>query len=212
MTKSNEEVISEFNINTNMSVGELENWLDNPKSKEAGTGVGIESGHKIVEILKKNPEKDPEKYDEEDITHMRKVVNYDKRHLAQEDKLKDTKTREELEETKSTKSLRNWGHDPIKTLDDDAEGEEDTEPEVSPQQESEKPSKQVAEGGTKRKLDDEDEKEGEASGASEGEADRVDDNEDEADGRARKKSKTTSEEVQEEVEVVEVNTCSALSS
>ena len=33
------------------------------------------SGRKIIEILKKNPEKDPEDYDEEDLGHMRKVVS-----------------------------------------------------------------------------------------------------------------------------------------
>lgn len=30
------------------------------------------SGRKIVEILKKNPNKDPDKYDEKDIEHMRR--------------------------------------------------------------------------------------------------------------------------------------------
>ena len=35
-----------------------------------------------------NPSKDPEKYDEESIVHMRKVVAYCKRHLAQEEKAK----------------------------------------------------------------------------------------------------------------------------
>lgn len=47
-----------------MTVEEIQAWLDNPQSKEAGTGVGIESGHKIIEILKKNPSKDPELYDD----------------------------------------------------------------------------------------------------------------------------------------------------
>lgn len=46
---------------------------------------------------------------QEDIAHMRKVVAYCKRHLAQEDKMKETKSPEELEQTKSTKSLKNWG-------------------------------------------------------------------------------------------------------
>ncbi|KAI0327653.1 hypothetical protein GY45DRAFT_1094991 [Cubamyces sp. BRFM 1775] len=110
MVKPREEVIREFNEEVNMSADELEKWLEDPKSTKAGTGVGIESGHKIIEILRKNPEKDPEKYDEDDIAHMRKVVSYAKRHLAQEDHLKDTKTRTELENTKSTISLKNWGH------------------------------------------------------------------------------------------------------
>ena len=67
------------------------------------------SGRKIIEILRKNPKKDPSKYDEEDLGHMRKVVSYNKRHLAQEGKAKqDT-------ESKSYKSLKNWGHDAQKT-------------------------------------------------------------------------------------------------
>ncbi|KAI0789459.1 hypothetical protein C8Q75DRAFT_718318 [Abortiporus biennis] len=110
MVKSREEVIAVFNETVNMTVEELQDWLNNPESKKAGTGVGLESGHKIIEILKKNPTKDPDGYDEEDLEHMRKVASYNKRHLAQEDHLKDTKTEEELEKTKSTISLRNWGH------------------------------------------------------------------------------------------------------
>ncbi|KAI0696028.1 hypothetical protein C8T65DRAFT_528682, partial [Cerioporus squamosus] len=102
MVKSKEEVIAQFNEIVNMTVEELEEWLKDPKSKQAGTGVGIGSGHKIIEVLRKNPTKDPEKYDDDDLEHMRKVVGYANRHLAQEDKLKDTKTREELESTKST--------------------------------------------------------------------------------------------------------------
>jgi len=67
------------------------------------------SGRKIIEILKKNPKRDPSRYDEEDLGHMRKVVSYNKRHLAQEEKAKhDT-------ESKSYKSLKNWGHDAQKT-------------------------------------------------------------------------------------------------
>ncbi|KAI0728407.1 hypothetical protein C8Q72DRAFT_875843 [Fomitopsis betulina] len=102
MVKSREDVVAAFNEYVNMNADELQNWLDDPKSTRAGTGVGLESGHTIIEILKKNPDKDPEKYDEEDIKHMRKVASYNARHLAQEEKLKETKTKEELEDTKST--------------------------------------------------------------------------------------------------------------
>lgn len=31
-----------------------------------------------------------------------------------ESKMKETKSREEMEQTKSVRSLRNWGHDPLK--------------------------------------------------------------------------------------------------
>lgn len=67
------------------------------------------SGRKIIEILKKNPSKDPAKYEDDDIPHMRKVVSYCKRHLAQEDKAKQDTS------SKSYKSLKNWGHDAQKT-------------------------------------------------------------------------------------------------
>ncbi|KAI0694904.1 hypothetical protein BC835DRAFT_994257 [Cytidiella melzeri] len=110
MVKSRDDTIAEFNENVNMSAEEIQAWLEDPMSKKAGTGVGLESAAKIIEILKKNPTKDPDEYDDEDLDHMRKVVGYTKRHLAQESHLKETKTEAELEKTKSTISLKNWGH------------------------------------------------------------------------------------------------------
>ena len=44
------------------------------------------SGRMIIQILERNPKKDPEQYDGEDTPHMRKVVAYCKRHMAQEAK------------------------------------------------------------------------------------------------------------------------------
>ena len=118
----------------NMDADELVEWLGRDESagagwsKSDGSGetIGHErygswicqcksspdhdfSGRKIVEILKKNPKKEPEKYDEDDIPHMRKVVAYCKRHLAQEG------TAKQNPDSKSAKSLKNWGHDPQKT-------------------------------------------------------------------------------------------------
>jgi len=55
--------------------------------------------------LQNNPKKEASKYDQEDIDHMRKVVAYCKRHLAQEEKAKKNT------DSKSYKSLKNWGHD-----------------------------------------------------------------------------------------------------
>ncbi|KAK3684995.1 hypothetical protein B0T22DRAFT_206441 [Podospora appendiculata] len=116
MVKDDDTVIREFNELVNMTAEELEDWLQTEastssgwsKSDGSGESVGHESGRNIVEILKRNPKKDPAKYDEEDIPHMRKVVSYCKRHLAQEEKAKhDT-------DSKSYKSLKNWGHDPLK--------------------------------------------------------------------------------------------------
>ncbi|KAK8038870.1 hypothetical protein PG993_007281 [Apiospora rasikravindrae] len=106
----------EFNELVNMSASDLEGWLKGESSESAGWAkddgsgetVGHESGRKIIEILKKNPDKDPSKYDEDDLAHMRKVVAYCKRHLAQEGKAKQDP------DSKSARSLKNWGHDPQK--------------------------------------------------------------------------------------------------
>jgi hypothetical protein len=102
MSPTENETINSFNKYVNMTASELETWLEGPECHTAGTGVGIESGHKIMSILRKNPKKQASKYDDNDLVHMRKVNAYCKRHLAQENKLKDTKTPEELEHTKST--------------------------------------------------------------------------------------------------------------
>ncbi|KAL9010317.1 MAG: hypothetical protein Q9173_004736 [Seirophora scorigena] len=117
MVKDNDTVIQEFNELVNMTTAELENWLNEEQSEDSGWSkddgssetIGHESGRKIIDILNNNPSKDPDKYDEEDLQHMRKVVSYCKRHLAQEAKAKQNT------DSKSYKSLKNWGHDPLKT-------------------------------------------------------------------------------------------------
>ncbi|EME43877.1 hypothetical protein DOTSEDRAFT_71624 [Dothistroma septosporum NZE10] len=117
MVKDNETVIEEWNELVNMSADELKDWLGKEESagagwsKDDGSGetIGHESGRKIIKILEKNPKKDPSRYEEEDLQHMRKVVSYCKRHLAQEEKAKQDP------DSKSAKSLKNWGHDPQKS-------------------------------------------------------------------------------------------------
>lgn len=82
--KDSSEVVQEFNEIVNMTSTELEKWLKSddsrsagwPKEDEGGESVGHDSGRKIVEILKSNPNKDPEKYTDDQISHMRKVVSY----------------------------------------------------------------------------------------------------------------------------------------
>lgn len=122
MVKDDQDVIAEFNEYVNMTASELEKWLKSEESSEAGwrkddgdgKSVGQESGEKIIEILKANPKKDPEKYTEDQIQHMRKVASYCKRHLAQESAGLKDKDPEEAKKTKSYISLKNWGHDPLK--------------------------------------------------------------------------------------------------
>ncbi|SPO39298.1 uncharacterized protein PSFLO_04778 [Pseudozyma flocculosa] len=115
MVKPDDEVIKEFNELVNMSADELEKWLKSKDSQESGwTGggggggetVGHDSGNKITDILRRNPDKKKDKYTDEDLKHMRKVVSYNKRHLAQEEHLKESKSEEELKKTKSYKSLK----------------------------------------------------------------------------------------------------------
>ncbi|OQE42993.1 hypothetical protein PENCOP_c003G07385 [Penicillium coprophilum] len=66
------------------------------------------SGRRIVRILEHNPAANPSEYSDQDIDHMRRVVSYCKRHLAQEERAKhDTSS-------KSYRSLKNWGHDALK--------------------------------------------------------------------------------------------------
>ncbi|KAH6955644.1 hypothetical protein BKA56DRAFT_467840, partial [Ilyonectria sp. MPI-CAGE-AT-0026] len=73
-----------------MTSSELEKWLKSddsnsagwPKEEENGETVGHDSGRKIVEILKANPNKDPTNYDKDQIAHMRKVVGYWYAHRA----------------------------------------------------------------------------------------------------------------------------------
>lgn len=82
--KPKEDVISDFNHVVNMSASELETWLESndstgagwPKDDGSGESVGHDSGRKIVQILKANPNKEPEMYTDEDVEHMRKVVAY----------------------------------------------------------------------------------------------------------------------------------------
>ncbi|KAK1974698.1 hypothetical protein LZ30DRAFT_394382 [Colletotrichum cereale] len=124
MVKGREEVVSEFNEYVNMTADELESWLksDNsnsagwPKDEGDGEGetVGHDSGRKIVEILQANPDKKEDEYTDDQVEHMRKVVAYCKRHLAQESKSNSEKSHEEVKKTKSYASLKNWGHDILK--------------------------------------------------------------------------------------------------
>ncbi|KAL7959403.1 hypothetical protein V8C34DRAFT_313400 [Trichoderma compactum] len=158
--KDKSQVIQEFNELVNMTAKELKGWLKGDDSTSAGwekddgsgESVGHDSGRKIVEILESNPDKDPEKYSEDDVSHMRKVVSYCKRHLAQEEKANNEKPVEEVKKTKSYASLMNWGHDPIKKRKangGDAEGEEEEQPEEQPEE-----AKEGKAGGKRKAPDD----------------------------------------------------------
>ena len=101
-----DQVWKDFGEAVNMTPSELEKWLETKESKESGTGVGHDSGERIVAIKHKK------KADltDDDYAHMQKVVGYVHRHLAQggPDKKKDK------DDSTWRYSLMNWGHDPLK--------------------------------------------------------------------------------------------------
>ena len=103
-----DDVHAEFADAVNMAPKELEDWLQTDESKDVGWGegesVGHESGRRIVAI--KRTKKDD--LSDDDLAHMRKVVGYVHRHLAQGG------PEEDKEHSKWRYSLMNWGHDPLK--------------------------------------------------------------------------------------------------
>lgn len=82
--KDKNEVIQEFGKLVNMTAKDLKEWLKGDDSASAGwakddgngESIGHDSGRQIVDILESNPEKNPEKYTDDNISHMRKVVSY----------------------------------------------------------------------------------------------------------------------------------------
>jgi hypothetical protein len=104
------DVEREFGEAVNMTASELEKWLQRDESKRSGQhsgggeSTGHQSGRQIVSILrKKNSE-----LTDADRRHMRKVVGYVHRHLAQ-------RPDGDITETTWRYSLMNWGHDPAKS-------------------------------------------------------------------------------------------------
>ena len=105
-------VRKDFAKAVNLSAAELRAWLATKDSrsvgwtgkdgKGSGESVGHASGRRIVAILaKENTD-----LTDDDFAHMRKVVGYVHRHLAQEPANVAT--------SRWRYSLMNWGHDPLK--------------------------------------------------------------------------------------------------
>ncbi len=104
------EVWDDWTSAVTMTAGQLEDWLATEESRsvgdkggsEDGESTGHASGRRIVELLR------TKKADltEDDAEHIRKVVGYVHRHLAQ-------RPSGDLTDTKWRYSLMNWGHDPL---------------------------------------------------------------------------------------------------
>lgn len=104
-------VHARFHEAVNMSAGEIEAWLETEESRkvgfkrDGGESVGHASGRRIVRILRTKKAD----LDGGDYAHMRKVVGFVRRHLAQgpHDEFRIPASRWRY-------SLMNWGHDPLK--------------------------------------------------------------------------------------------------
>ena len=110
MSTDRDEVRRDFAEAVNMTGKQLEKWLDTPESQAVGQhrdgdgeSVGHESGRRIVALL--GTKKDD--LTDDDVAHMRKVVGYVHRHLAQRP------TKEDVATSRWRYSLMNWGHDPL---------------------------------------------------------------------------------------------------
>lgn len=101
------ETVADFKKAVNMSTARLEKWLASDESKavgykgSGGESVGHRSGRRIIKLLGKKQDE----LTDGDLRHMRKVVGYVHRHLAQ-------RPSGDLSETPWRYSLMNWGHDP----------------------------------------------------------------------------------------------------
>ncbi|MFA1542618.1 DUF3140 domain-containing protein [Actinomadura monticuli] len=104
-----QEAAAEFGKAVNMTAKELERWLDTEESRSVGQkdgggeSTGHASGRRIVELLRTRRAD----MSEDDYAHMRKVVGYVHRHLAQ-------RPSGDVTDTRWRYSLMNWGHDPLK--------------------------------------------------------------------------------------------------
>ncbi|MFR0356666.1 DUF3140 domain-containing protein [Streptomyces sediminimaris] len=106
--KERDETRAEFGELVNMTPAELDRWLESEESRDAGRhkgggeSTGHASGRRITRILR------TKKADltDDDYRHMRKVVGYVRRHLAQ-------RPSGDVRDTRWRYSLMNWGHDPL---------------------------------------------------------------------------------------------------
>ena len=100
----------DFHGVVNMSRAEIEAWLTTDESKKVGftrrgetESVGRQSARRIMAILGAQAGD----LSQADYAHMKKVIGYARRHLAQ-------RPWGDVTHTRWRWSLMNWGHDPLK--------------------------------------------------------------------------------------------------
>jgi hypothetical protein len=106
---------AEFDRLVNLGPVELAAWLDTEQSRKVGMvrrgeteSVGRQSGLRILAI-RATPVED---LTDGDYAHMKKVIGYCRRHLAQRPQAFSKGG--DATDTRWRWSLMNWGHDPLK--------------------------------------------------------------------------------------------------
>jgi hypothetical protein len=109
------EIRADFMALVNLTPAELEAWLATAESRKVGMtrkgeleSVGRQSARRILAILAK-PLED---LTDADYAHMKKVIGYCRRHLAQRPRA--FRTGGDVTNTRWRWSLMNWGHDPLR--------------------------------------------------------------------------------------------------
>jgi hypothetical protein len=106
-------IARDFREAVNMTAPELREWLSTQLSRSVGwrgadaglhESIGHASGRWIVDIL----DKGEQGLNDDDYGHMRRVVGYIRRQLAQEPA--------DIVTSRWRYSLMNWGHDPLKPI------------------------------------------------------------------------------------------------
>lgn len=104
------EIRRDFDALVNLEPGELKAWLKTPESHKVGMvrrgeteSVGRQSARKILAIMAAPAGE----LTEADYRHMKKVIGYCRRHLAQ-------RPWGDITDTRWRWSLMNWGHDPLR--------------------------------------------------------------------------------------------------
>ena len=109
-----------FDRLTNLSQAELKTWIETPESRKVGwvrpdekisgarrqgerESVGHRSGRRILAIR----DTYADDLTPSDYAHMKKVIGFCRRHLAQ-------RPQGDVTDTRWRWSLMNWGHDPLK--------------------------------------------------------------------------------------------------
>jgi hypothetical protein len=99
-----------FDELVNLTPAELGAWLKRPQSRKVGMvrrgeteSVGRQSARKILAISAKRVDD----LTEADYAHMKKVIGFCRRHLAQ-------RPWGDVTDTRWRWSLMNWGHDPLR--------------------------------------------------------------------------------------------------